>query len=164
MNRWMLALPAALVLAMLMQAPPSMAQMDPMHLASVSMANQLGATEYCVKKGWAHQTAVDAQKKIAASLPAIPDQTGLAEAEAMGRKGLLMNNSIVSTLSSMARREHRTESDLCTRMASAARTAAARQSSPSAKPAIQGGSVPTLSPGSTMPETIPAMPETTKPQ
>lgn len=161
MTKRRLLLFVASALAALIQARHGMAQMDPMRLAHVSMANQVGATEYCLDKGWGDQAAADAQKMVAASLPAIPDQIGLREAEAAGRKGELMNNGTTLTMSSMAQKGSTTEKDLCTRMASAAKTAAARQSSPSAKPAVQGeAAMPTLTPSVTvpkMPETVPAM-------
>lgn len=165
MTKCRLLLSVNFTLAALIQAWPSMAQVDPMRLAHISMANQVGATEYCMDKGWADQVAVDAQKKVATSLPAISDQTGLLEAEATGRRGELMNNGGTLPISSMAQQEGTTEKDLCTRMVSAAKTAAARQAAPSATTAIQGGAAtPTPSPSPTMPETVPAVSGILKPR
>ncbi len=153
-----LLLAAALALAAWVQPRPSLAQADPTHLGQVAMANQTGAMEYCMDKGWADQAAVDAQRTAAASLPPATDQTGLREAEAMGRKGTLMTNGTTFALSTMAQRGNTTEQDVCTRMASAAKMVAAQRSSMPAFPAM-----PALPPGMTMP-TMPAMPGMPTPQ
>ncbi len=152
---------ATIAVIALLQAHPSVAQSDPMHLAYVSMANQVGVMEYCMGKGWADQAAVDAQKKAATSLPATIDRAGLTEAEATGRKGELMNNGTTLSLASMAQRGNTSEQDLCTRMASSAKMTAAQQS---AMPAMPGGmAMPSLPPGMTMPSmpgvTMPGMPK-----
>ena len=153
-----LSLSVAVATATMIFARPGMAQSDPMRLAYVSMANQVGAMEYCMDKGWADQAAVDAQKKAAASLPATTDQTGQREAEATGRKGQLMNNGTTLAMSSMAQRTGTTEQDLCTRMASAVKMVSAQQSSMPAFPAMPGGAaMPTLPPGMRMPS-MPGMP------
>ena len=147
-----------IALTALGQAGPVLAQTDPMRLAHVSMANQVGVMEYCMSKGWADEAALDAQKKSAASLPVTTDQTGLNEAEATGRKGELMNNGTTISMSSMAQRGNTTEQDLCTRMVSSAKMVAAQQSSMPAFPAMPGGTtMPTMPPGMTMPS-MPAMP------
>lgn len=152
-----LIVPAAAVLAALVQPRPGTAQTDTMRLAHVSMANQVGVMEYCKGKGWADQAAVDAQRKSAAGLPPATDSTGLGEAEATGRKGELMNNGTTLPLASMAQRGNTTEQDLCTRMASSAKTVAAQRSSMPAFPAMPGGAaMPSLPQGMAMP----AMPGT----
>lgn len=137
-----------------------MAQTDPMRLAHVSMANQVGVMEYCMSKGWADQVAVDAQKRSAASLPATTDQTGLVDAEATGRKGELMNNGTTLSMASMAQKGNTTEQDLCARMVSAAKTVATQRTSMPGFPAMPGGAaMPALPPGMTMPA-MPTMPKT----
>lgn len=144
----------------LIHGQPLMAQTDPMRLAHVSMANQVGVMEYCMGKGWADQAAVDTQKKVAASLPATTDQTGLIEAEATGRKGELMNNGTTLSMSSMAQKGNTTEQDLCGRMVSATKTVAAQQFSMPSFPAMPGGAgMPALPPGMKMPA-MPTMPKT----
>lgn len=144
----------------LIHGQPLMAQTDPMRLAHVSMANQVGVMEYCKDKGWADQVAVDAQKKAAASLPATTDQTGLVDAEASGRKGELMNNGTTLSMASMAQKGNTTEQDLCARMVSSAKTVAAQQASMPSFPAMPGGTaMPTLPPGMKMPA-MPTMPKT----
>lgn len=158
-----LPLSVAFALTVLVHARPGVAQTDPMRLAHVSMANQVGAMEYCMSKGWADQAAVDAQKKAQASLPATTDQTGLGEAEATGRKGELMNNGTTLSMASMAQKGNTTEQDLCARMASAATTVAAQRSSMPSFPAMPGGAtMPALPPGMSMPSmsgtTMPGMP------
>lgn len=160
MTRRRVLLSATITLTILSQARPGTAQTDMMHLAYVSTANQVGVMEYCMGKGWADQAAVDDQKKAATKLPPSTDRTGLSEAEATGRKGELINNGTTVSLASMAQRGNTTEQDLCTRMASSAKTVAAQQSSMPAFPVMPGGgAMPTLPPGMTMP----AMPGTTMP-
>ena len=167
MTKRRLPLSVTFTLATLTPAIPAAAQTDLMHLAHVSMANQVGAMEYCMDKGWADQTAVDAQKKAAATLPATTDEADLREAEATGRKGELMNNGTTIAMSSMAQKGNTTEQDLCTRMVSTAKTVAAQQSSMQPFPAMPGGAaMPTLPPGMTMPSMpgMPGMPGMPKPQ
>ena len=160
MNKRRLLLSIVFGAAALTYGRLAIAQTDPMRLAHVSMANQMGVMEYCMGKGWADQAAVDAQKKAAASLPVTTDQTGLVEAEATGRKGELMNNGTTISLSSMAQNGNTTERDLCVRMASAAKTVAAQQSSMPGFPTMPGGAaMPALPPGMSMPS-IPGMPKT----
>ncbi len=157
MNKHYLLLPAGLALVALVQVPSALAQTDAMRLAYVSTANQVGMMEYCMGKGWADQAAVDAQKKAAASLPPTSDTTGLSEAEATGRKGELMNNGSTVSLSAMAQKGNTTEQDLCTRMASSAKTVSAQRSSMPTFPTMPtGATMPTLPPGMTVP-TIPGM-------
>lgn len=147
-----LLLSAVLTVTALVQIQPVQAQTDPMRLAHVSMANQVGVMEYCMRKGWADQAAVDAQKKAVAGLPAATDSTGLSEAEATGRKGELLNNGTTISLAEMAQKTNGTEQDLCTRMASSANMVATQRSSMPAFPAMPGGAaMPTLPPGMTMP-------------
>ena len=128
MTNHRLLLPTTIAFTALLYARPSVAQTDAMHLAYVSTANQVGVMEYCMSKGWADQTAVDAQKKAVASLPPNTDRTGLTEAEATGRSGELMNNGTTISLASMAQRGNTTEQDLCTKMVSAAKMVAAQRS------------------------------------
>ena len=153
-----LLLSATIAACALIQGRPGVAQTDPMHLAYVSTANQMGVMQYCAGKGWADQAAVDAQKQAAASLPPATDKTGLTEAEATGRRGELMNNGTTTSLSSMAQQTKTTEQDLCTRMASSAKMVAAQRSSMPAMPAMPGqGAMPSLPKGMTMPS-VPGMP------
>lgn len=159
MTNHRLLLSTTIAFTALFYARPSTAQTDAMHLAYVSTANQVGVMEYCMSKGWADQTAVDAQKKAAASLPPTTDQTGLTEAEATGRSGQLMNNGATISLASMAQRGNTTEQDLCTKMVSAAKMVAAQRSSMPAMPTMpNGGAMPSLPPGMTMPS-MPGMPK-----
>ncbi|MGI4793827.1 MAG: hypothetical protein ACRYG8_07030 [Janthinobacterium lividum] len=138
-----------------------MAQTDPMHLAYVSTANQVGVMEYCMGKGWSDQAAVDAQKQAVASLPPAKDKTGLTEAEATGRRGELMNNGTTMSLASMAQQSKTSEQDLCTRMTSSAKMIATQRPSMPTMPS--GTAMPSLPPGMTMPAipgmTMPGMPK-----
>ena len=151
---------AALALSALIQPISAHAQTDPMRMAYLSSSNQLGVMEYCQSKGWADQSAMDAQKKAAANLPPTTDKTGLSEAEATGRKGELLNNGAPMSLATMATKSNTTEQDLCTRMASSAKMVAAQQASMPKFPSMpNGAAMPTLPPGMTMP-TMPGMPKT----
>lgn len=160
MTNHRLLLSTTIALAALLYTRPSAAQSDAMRLAYVSTANQVGVMEYCMSKGWADQTAVDAQKKAAASLPPTTDRTGLTEAEATGRNGELTNNGTTITMASMAQRGNTTEQDLCSRMASSAKMVAAQRSSMPTMPVMpNGAAMPSLPPGMTMPS-MPGMPKT----
>ena len=150
---------AATALVALMSLQPALGQTDQMHMAHLSMANQVGVMEYCMSNGWADQAALDAQKKAVAQLPPATDQTGLSQAEATGRKGELLNNGSTMSMASMAQKGSTTEQDLCTRMASSAKTVAAQQAAMPAFPAMPGGmAMPSLPPGMTMPS-MPGMPK-----
>lgn len=154
-----LLLSAAFAVSALTQIQPVQAQTDPMHMARVSMANQVGVMEYCMSKGWADQAAVEDQKKAIAGLPAATDETGLSDAEATGRKGDILNNGTTISLAEMAKKTNATEQGLCTRMVSSAKMVATQRSSMPAPPAMPGGAaMPTLPPGMTMPA-MPGMPK-----
>jgi hypothetical protein len=84
------------------------AQSDPMQLARLVNANQTGVMEYCQGQGWADQTAVDAQKANASSLPPATDTTEISAAEATGKTGSLFDNSTAMPLSLMAAQTHTT--------------------------------------------------------
>ena len=150
---------AATALVALLSLQPAFGQTDPMRMAHVSMANQVGVMEYCMSHGWADQAALDAQKKAVDQLPPMADQTGVSDAEATGRKGELLNNGSTMTMASMAQKGNTTEQDLCTRMASSAKMMATQRAAMPAFPAMPGGmAMPALPPGMTMPS-MPAMPK-----
>ena len=146
----------------------ALAQSDPMQMARLASANQVGIAEYCQGKGWADQAAVDAEKASAASLPPAADTSGAAAAEATGKSGSLLNNGAAMPLSSMARQANTSEQALCGKMAESAKMAAAqRRSMPSmsSMPAmgnggpVMPGGMPALPNGMTMPA-MPGMPKT----
>ena len=135
----------------------AVAQADPMHMAYVASANQIGIMEYCQSKGWADQQAVDAQKASAAGLPPAADKAGLAQAEATGKAGSLLNNGVATPLSSMAAQTHTTEQALCGQLANSAKMAASQRNSMPQMPTMPGG-MPALPNGMTMPA-MPGMPK-----
>jgi hypothetical protein len=156
MNLLVVVIAAAAVLP----ATHAWAQSDPMQMARIANANQVGIMEYCQEKGWADQAAVDSQKSGASSLPAGTDTTALAAAEATGKKGSLLNNGTPMALSAMASRTNTTEQALCGKMVDAAKMVAAQRS---ANPAMTNGmpnmpaSMPALPKGMSMPS-MPGMP------
>ena len=131
------------------------AQSDPMQLARLVDANQTGVMEYCQGQGWADQTAVDAQKANASSLPPATDTTEILAAEATGKTGSLLDNGTAMPLSSMAAQTHTTVQALCGRLLDSAKMAVAQRSSMPGIPGMPSG-MPALP---TMPAT-PGMPKT----
>jgi len=132
----------------------ALAQSDPMQMARVTTANQIGVMEYCQSKGWVDQAAVDAQKSGASSLPPTTDASGVASAEAIGKKGTLLNNGTPTPLSSMASQTNTSEQALCGKLADSAKMVAAqRRSMPSMPNGMLGmpGGMPALPSGMSMP-------------
>ena len=150
-----------LVLAGMALPVAAFAQSDPMQMARVAGANQVGVMEYCQSKGWADQAAVDAQKSALSSLPPGADSSSAA-AEATGKSGSLLNKGNAMPLSSMANQTHTTVEALCGKLADSAKMAAAQRSSmpqmPAGMPSMPSG-MPALPNGMTMP----AMPGLPKP-
>ncbi len=143
--------------AVLLLAGPAFAQTDPMQMAQVAGANQVGVMEYCQGKGWADQAAVDAQKASLAGLPTPSDQNGVAAAEATGKSGSLLNNGRAMSLASMASQTSTTEQALCGRLADSAKSTAAQLSSMSKGFPTMPGGMPAMPNGMTMPG-MPGMP------
>jgi hypothetical protein len=125
-----------------------------MQLARLVNANQTGVMEYCQGQGWADQTAVDAHKPNASSLPPTTDTTEVLTAAATGKTGSLLNNGTAMPLSSMAAQTHTTVQALCGRLADSAKMTVAQRRS---MPGIPG--IPSGMPGPTMPA-MPGMPKT----
>jgi hypothetical protein len=135
------------------------AQGDPMQMAHLMNANQLGLLEYCQTKGWADEAAVEAQKSAGSSLPAAAGTSGLADAEATGRKGNLLNNGNSVPLASMAAQSNTTEQALCAKFVDSAKMAEAQRRSMPAMPTMPGGmAMPAMPNGMTMPG-MPGMPK-----
>ncbi len=146
----------------------ALAQPDPMQMARVASANQTGIMEYCQGKGWADQSAVDAQRASASGLPQSTDNPAISAAEATGKNGSLLNNGTVMPLSTMAAQTQTTVQALCGKLADSAKMVAAQRSAmpqmpmgmpsmPSGMPAMPSG-MPALPNGMTMP-TMPGMPK-----
>ena len=154
------------LLVLIAVATPGLAaaQGDPMQMARLMNANQLGLTEYCQTNGWADQAAVEAQKSVGSSLPAAAGTDGLADAEATGKQGNFLNNGTPMPLASMASKSNTTEQALCGKFVESAKMAEAqRRSMPTmpAMPAMPGGmAMPTMPNGMKMP----AMPGIPTPQ
>jgi hypothetical protein len=149
-----------LVLACVVFPAAAFAQPDPMQMARVAGANQLGVMEYCQGKGWADQDAVDAQKASLTGLPPVADASSSAAAEATGRSGSLLSNGTPMPLSSMASQTNTSVQALCGTLANSAKMVAAQRRSmpgmPTGMPAMPGG-MPALPNGMTMPA-MPGMP------
>ena len=148
----------------------AIAQTDPMQMAQIASANQIGVIEYCQGKGWADQAAVDAQRSSASGLPPATDTAAVSAAEATGKAGSLLNNGTAMPLASMAAQTHTTVQALCGKLGDSAKMVAAQRSSmpqmpagmpqmPTGMPAMPSG-MPALPNGMTMP----AMPGMPKPQ
>ena len=138
-----------------------MAQSDPMQMARVAGANQVGVMEYCQSKGWADQSAVDAQKTALSDLPPTTNTSGSTAAEATGKAGSLLNNGTAMPLASMASQTNTSVQALCGKLADSAKMVAAQRSSmpqmPSGMPTMPGG-MPAMPKGMTMPA-MPGMPK-----
>ena len=148
------------LLALIAVATPGVAaaQGDPMQMARVMNANQLGLMEYCQAKGWADQTAVEAQRSAGSTLPAATDTSGLANAEATGKQGNLLNNGSSMPLAAMARQSNTTEQALCGKFMESAKMVEAQRSSMGTMPTMPGGmAMPAMPNGMTMP-VMPGMP------
>ena len=65
-------------------------QMTPEALYKAAQ-NQLGIVEYCKDKGFATQEDIDGQKSIMKIMQEPADKSGLEEAQAAGRKGLVQS-------------------------------------------------------------------------
>jgi hypothetical protein len=129
------------------------AQTNPMQMAQLAGANQIGVMEYCQGKGWADQAAVDAQRSGMAGLPPALDQSGVAAAEATGKSGSLLNNGQAMSLASMAGRTNTTEQALCENMAQSAKAVAAQmRAMPKGFPAMPNGMVMPSMPGMPKPQ------------
>ena len=142
------------LLALIAAAMPGLAvaQSDPMQMARMMNANQLGLMEYCQTKGWADQAAVEAQKSAGSSLPAAAGTSGLADAEATGKQGSLLNNGSPMPLASMAGQSNTTEQALCSKFVESAKMVEAQRRSMPTMPAMPGGMVmPAMPNGTTMP-------------
>jgi hypothetical protein len=130
------------------------AQNDPVTMAHVSSANQLGVLEYCQNQGDTDASAVTAEKAIIARLPAAPasSTSAIDAAEALGKTGTISMNGSSTSLSSMASTHNSSVSAMCQQMASTVKqTSAAFQQN--------GGMVqmPAMPSGGGMP-TMPSMP------
>ena len=136
----------------------ALAQSDPMEMAQVAAANQLGVMEYCQSKGWADQPAVDAERASLSGLPPAT-QTGIvAAAEDTGKEGSLLNNGTAMPLRSMASQTNTSEQALCGKLADSAKLVAAQRSAaPAGFPAMPGG-MPAMPNGMSMPS-MPGMPK-----
>ena len=157
-----------LVFACIVVPAAAFAQTDPMQMARVAGANQVGVMEYCQTKGWADQAAVDAQKASLTSLPPAADASSSTAAEATGKSGTLLNNGTPMPLSSMASQTNTTVQALCEKLAQSAKMVAAQRSAmpgmPAGMPAMPGGmpampgGMPALPNGMSMPA-MPGMPK-----
>jgi hypothetical protein len=100
------------------------AQTDPMHTLHLAVANQLGIVEYCQSRGWVDDATVDAQKKIASTLPPSSDSSGLSDAESDGKQGTLVGNGNKMALADAASSKGTTVQAICTQLGSTVKTAA----------------------------------------
>ncbi len=151
-----------LMIAGAMLPVAAMAQTDPMQMARLMGANQVGVMEFCQGKGWADQAAVDAQKASLSSLPPSADTSGPTAAEATGKTGSLLNNGNAMSLASMASQTHTSVQALCGKLSDSAKMVAAQQRSmpqmPAGMPALPNGmAMPAIPNGMTMPA-MPGMP------
>jgi hypothetical protein len=100
------------------------AQSDPRHMLYLAVANQLGVLEYCRSYGWVDDATVDAERKIAAVLPASSDSSGLSDAENDGRQGTLVVNGNKVRLAGAVSSGGPMAQIVCTELGSTARAVA----------------------------------------
>ncbi len=143
--------------AALLPGTAAWAQADPIQMAQIASANQVGVMEYCQGKGWADQAAVDAQKSAAASLPPATNVSAVTAAEATGKGGSLLNNGTAMPLSSMASQSGTTVQTLCGKLADSAKMVAAQRQSMPAMPGMPGGMSMPAMPGMPAGMPMPAM-------
>ncbi len=157
-----------LLLASVMLPGAAFGQTDPMGMARIAAANQVGVMEYCQGRGWADQAAVDAQRSSLSGLPPAADTSGMASAEATGKAGSLLNNGTAMPLSAMANQTQTTVAALCGKLSDSAKMVAEqRRSMPQMPPGMLQGmppGMPSLPNGMTMPAmpngmTMPGMPK-----
>ncbi len=101
------------------------ADTDPLHRLYQVEANQLGVVEYCLSRGWVDGAAIDAQRRIAAILPASSDSSGLSDAEDDGRRGTLVINGNKVALTDAASDIGTTAQVICTQMGDTVKAVAA---------------------------------------
>lgn len=106
---------AASAVAVLASAVPSFAQTqaDQLKLAYQAARNQLGILGYCAEKGHTDASAVDAQKKLIALIPAPADASGGDAAEAAGRKGSISVMGMEQNLEVIAKAQGGTPAAYC---------------------------------------------------
>jgi hypothetical protein len=105
--------------AALAQAPAA----DQMRMLHLAVANQLGIVEFCQSHGWADDAAIDAQKKIAATLPPSSDSSGLGDAENDGKQGMISANGNKVSLADAASKKGTTVQAICTQLSGTVKTA-----------------------------------------
>jgi hypothetical protein len=101
----------------------ALAQADQMHMLHLAVANQLGIVEFCQSHGWADDATIDAQKKIAATLPPSSDSSGLGDAENEGKQGMISANGNKISLADAASKKGTTVQAVCTQLSGTVKTA-----------------------------------------
>jgi hypothetical protein len=101
----------------------ALAQTDPMHSLHLAVANQLGIVEFCQSHGWVDDATIDAQKKIAATLPPDSNSNGLGDAENEGKQGTIVANGNKLSLADVATKKNTTTEAICTQLGTTVKAA-----------------------------------------
>ncbi|OYR10318.1 hypothetical protein [Brucella grignonensis] len=100
-------------------------QMTPEALYKAAQ-NQLGIVEYCKDKGFATQEDIDSQQSIMKIMQAPADKSGLEEAQAAGKKGVVQSMGQETDVEDYAKTSGKSVEPFCQQITSAIKQAAAQ--------------------------------------
>jgi len=88
--------------------------------------NQLGIVEYCKDRGFATQEDVDSQQSIMKIMQAPADKSGLEEAQAAGKKGVVQSMGQETDVEDYAKTSGKSVEPFCQQITTAIKQAAAQ--------------------------------------
>ena len=100
-------------------------QMTPEALYKAAQ-NQLGIVEYCKDKGFATQEDIDSQQSIMKIMQEPADKSGLEEAQAAGRKGLVQSLGQETDVEDYAKTSGKSVEPFCQQITTAIKQTAAQ--------------------------------------
>lgn len=100
-------------------------QMTPEALYKAAQ-NQLGIVEYCKDKGFAKQEDIDSQQSIMKIMQAPADKSGLEEAQAAGKKGVVQSMGQETDVEDYAKTSGKSVEPFCQQITTAIKQAAAQ--------------------------------------
>ncbi|WP_273727674.1 hypothetical protein [Brucella gallinifaecis] len=109
----------------LAQGQAAAPQMTPEALYKAAQ-NQLGIVEYCKDKGFATQEDIDGQKSIMKIMQEPADKSGLEEAQAAGRKGLVQSLGQQTDVEDYAKTSGQSVEPFCQQITTAIKQTAAQ--------------------------------------
>lgn len=109
----------------LAQSQATAPQMTPEALYKAAQ-NQLGIVEYCKDKGFATQEDIDSQQSIMKIMQEPADKSGLEEAQAAGRKGLVQSLGQETDVEDYAKTSGKSVEPFCQQITTAIKQTAAQ--------------------------------------